>query len=824
MRASYKWLKELCAFDASPDEVAVRFTSAGLEVEAQKRYGELPGVVIAEVRAKKPHPKSDKLSLITVFDGEGEVEVVCGAPNVPAPGGRVIFAKIGATLPNGLAISERKVAGVSSSGMICSESELDIGAEANGIFIVPEELGATPGTLVSEALELDDVVFEIGLTPNRPDCLGHVGLARELSALLGATLRLPEHATPKQLRRAVDNPPEGTRPVVMFGAVGRESAGRPVGVAVSDAERCPRYATALIEGVTVGASPFWLRYRLHVLGSRSINNVVDATNLVLLEYGHPTHAFDLAFVRGERLVVRRSRVGETVVTLDGVERAMIEDDLLICDAERALAIAGVMGGMESGVSDRTTNVVVECPYFDPRSVRRTSRRLGLHTDASHRFERGVDGRAVPGVLARVVSLICALTGGSAESQGYEVYPKLFTPREIALRSARLRALLGANIPEQEIAHILSALGCQVEQRETGVLRILAPTWRPDLTIEEDLIEEVARVWGYDRIPTETPRVRPSAGASDAQASFVQKLKRRAAGVGLTEAVNLAFCSPKQLEQARVPTTAVRVANPLSEERSVMRTSLLPGLAQNVLRAQRHQVSRVSLFELARVFTPSPEPLPVERQKLAIVLSGTRADWVGSAGSYDFYDGKGLLEAIVKPLTRREIEARLDPELASEHPYLHPRRSARLWLDQRAVGVLGELHPDVLDALELVGTVVYAELDVAELRAASRADEPPQVRTPPRFPASSRDLAIVVDEATQAGTVAAALRSAAAPLAEGVELFDLYRGGQLEAGKKSLAFRIVYRDPEATLTDQKVDEVHTRVVEETRRRFAAAVRA
>ncbi|MDB4973281.1 MAG: Phenylalanyl-tRNA synthetase beta chain [Myxococcaceae bacterium] len=823
MRASYKWLKELCRFDATAEQVAERLTSAGLEVEGQKRFGELPGVVVAEVRGKRPHPSKDKLSLVTVFDGEGELEVVCGAPNVPAPGKRILFARSGARLPSGVVISERVLAGVTSNGMICSESELDIGAESDGILVLPDDVVAGPGVTAARALELEDVVFEIGLTPNRPDCLGHVGLARELSALLDAPLRLPELETPASLQKPPAQPPQGTRPVVLFNDVPKAAPGSSVELTVADPKRCPRYALATVDGITVGSSPFWLRYRLHVLGLRAINNVVDVTNLVLLEYGYPTHAFDLDLVHGARIDVRTARPGETIKTLDTVERKLSEDDLLICDADRALAVAGVMGGEESGVSSGTRRVLIECAYFEPRSVRRTSRRLGLHTDASHRFERGVDPRAVPGVLARVASLICSVAGGATSTQGYEIYPEAFAPREIQLRLARIQGLLGASIPGGRTQQILESLGCEVEAR-AGSLRVRAPTWRPDLTREEDLIEEVARVYGYDNIPSEAPRVQASAGGAQPFTRFLRKLKERAAAVGLTEAVNLAFNSPKQLELARAPLPAVRVANPLSEERSVMRTSLLPGLAQNVHRAQRHQVEHVSLFELARVFTPTYDVLPLERHKLSFVLSGSRPGWVGEQKPYDFYDGKGVLEALLVPLSRRSLEAAVDDSLAAEYPFLHPRRAARIRLGDKAVGALGELHPDVLDALELSGPVIYAEIDVADLFSISRGELAPQVRPLPRFPASSRDLAIVVEEAREAGEVAAVLREAGGPLLDAVELFDLYRGGQLESGKKSLAFRLTYRDPEATLTDQRVDDAHARVVEEAQRRFAASLRA
>jgi phenylalanyl-tRNA synthetase beta chain len=823
MLASYKWLKELSAIDASPAEVKRRFTDAGLEVEGVKEFGNLPNVVVAEVKARGPHPKSEKLTLVKVFDGQRELDIVCGAPNVPAPGKRVVLARLGAKLPNGMEIAERKVAGATSQGMLCSEVELDVGAESDGIIVLDETYVATQpalGTPIAEVLGLADTVFEIGLTPNRPDCLGHLGLARELSALFGAPLRLPKHHEPPKLARAPKV--AGSRPVALFGGQATEPESAAVPLVVADAARCPRYGTVVVEKVKVGPSPFWLRYRLHVLGLRAISNAVDITNLVLLEYGYPTHAFDLELLRGPRIEVRRAKAEEKIKTLDGIVRELSPEDLLICDAGGPVAIAGVMGGEHSGIRNETTRVLVECAYFDPRSVRRTSRRLGLHTDSSHRFERGVDPRAVPGVLARVASLLAELAGGVPCQHGAEIYPQPIAPREITLRLARVDGLLGAKLPPGKAREVLESLGCEIDASAAmsgrgpnpaaGSLRVRAPTWRPDLTREEDLVEEVARVWGYDKIPSEMPSVKASSGGTLPLTRFVRRMKERAAAAGLTEVVNLAFVSDKQLARARVSTASVRLANPLSEERTDMRTSLLPGIAANVLRAQRHQVPSVALFELARTFTPSGEVLPEERYQLALALWGERRSWVGDTSTFDFYDGKGYLEAVLKPLTRLTPETRTDVELSRERPFLHPRRAARVLLGGRAVGVLGELHPDVADDLELSGAVVYAELDVSSVLEVSRGDAAPQVRPTPRFPASTRDLAIEIDEGTEAGTVAAQLHKAGGELVESVELFDVYRGAQVGAGKKSLAFRITYRDPTATLTDQRVDEAHARVAQ------------
>lgn len=820
MLASTKWLNELCGQQMSPAEMSARLTEAGLEVESVKAFGNLPGVVVAEVRGKRPHPQRENLNLVTLSDGVQEIEVVCGAPNVPPAGKRVLFARLGAKLPNGMEITERKLGGVVSCGMICSEVELDIGSEGDGIVVLEDAVVGAPGALASEVLGLEDYVLEIGLTPNRPDCLGHIGIARDLCAMVGGTLKLPAPVVPAKTLRA-ESASAPLASVQLFPSAGSEIAPS-VGLRVLDTERCPRYALCVVTDVVVGPSPFWLRYRLHVLGLRSINNAVDITNFVLLEYGYPTHAFDLDLVRGGRIEVRTGKDGEHLQTLDGLDRALTSDDLVICDAEGPLAIAGVMGGDYSGIRTETRRVVVESAYFEPRGVRRTSRRFGLHTDASHRFERGVDPVAVPTVLARVTGLLAELASGKPAAHGVESYPQPIAAKVIPFRRARAEALLGVKLPDGKAESVLQALGCTLGAESDGALRVVAPTFRPDLTREEDLIEEVARVWGYDKIPTEVPSIKASSEGTAPQTRFVRELKLRSAGVGLTEAVNYAFVSPKQLERSRVSTNAVLMANPLSEERSVMRTSVLPGLLSNLQRAQRHQVSATTIFEVARTFTPSGGDLPDERYKLGIVLAGSRADWIGEQGALDFYDGKGVLENIVRPLMRRSVETVIDEAFVATQPFLHPRRAARVCVGDKAVGVLGELHPDVLDAWELSGPVVYAEIDVADLLD-TREQGAPQVRPIPRFPASARDLAIEVDEGISAGDVGEVLQKAGGVLVEHVRLFDLYRGGQVGAGKKSLAFRVTYRDPEATLTDARVDEVHARVSAEAGKRFGAALR-
>lgn len=808
MRVSLRWLNELFPVDAEVEEIAARLTAGGVEVEGLEHRGRgLSGVVIGEVRAKRPHPERDKLTLVEVFDGDKTYEVVCGATNVPDAGGRILFARPGSTLPNGMTIEARKLGGVMSHGMICSEAELDIGADAEGIFVVEPEQQAAPGTPVSEALSLDDVILELGVTPNRPDCLGHVGVAREVALLSGMSFAWP----------AIQ------KPVTSFEAASMSHERSPISVRIADGARCPRYGAALVTGVRVGPSPFWLRYRLHTLGLRALSNVVDVTNLVLLEHGHPIHGFDLQCVRGSRIEVRLARQGEKMTTLDDVERVLSSDDLLICDGEGPVAIAGVMGGADSEIRPETSEVLIECAYFDPRSIRRTARRLGLATDSSHRFERGVDPDGVPRVLQRAASLMASLGGGVVASTAIDCVAEPFAPRSVTLRHGRASRLLGVDVDQGAAVQVLERLGCEVGSKVEDRVDVRVPTWRPDLRREVDLIEEVARVQGYDRIPTSVPRVRPSTTGTPPALRFVHEVRRAAAAAGLSEALNYSFVAAEDLKKTRVSTDAVALANPLSEERSVMRTSLLVGLAQAAGNAQRREARSVALFEIGHTFHPSAEPLPKEDRRLGVILTGERRGWIGEDGPFDFYDGKGVVEAIVRSLLGTMPTFALSAALDASAPYLHPKRRASIMVGDTVLGQVGELHLDVLDALSLPGRAVYAELGVPDLYGAAVASGTPQASVLPRFPAVTRDIAMLVEETHTAGEIASALEEAAGGLAESVTIFDLYKGDQVPKGHRSLAFRVVYRDRNETLTDKRVDKVHAKLGKVAKSRFTAQIR-
>jgi phenylalanyl-tRNA synthetase beta chain len=832
MKASYSWLRALLPeLHASAEELAARFTNAGLEVEGLTEYGAGTGaLVVAEVRKVEPHPSRPKLRLVTVERGGGEQRVVCGAPNVPDPGGLVALAPLGTHLPAvGMTLTPREIGGIVSEGMLCSERELGLGAAAGsktedpGILVLPEKL-AQPGTPLRKALPaVHDFVLDISVTPNRPDALGHVGLAREAAALFDLPWQFPSPRAPARFTQTT-------------------SIESLVRVTIDDLERCPAYGAAAVLDVAVGPSPLWLKYRLESLGIRSISNVVDLTNLVMLEFGHPIHAFDFDLVRGGHILVRRAAAGEKLRTLDGVERALLEDDLVIADAEGPVALAGVMGGEGSEIRATTRRVLIECAYFAPRSVRRTGRRHGLHSESSYRFERGVDPSTLPDVLAHAASLVTHLAGGTGV-KGTLIAGAAPEPRSpIHLRESRIHALLGAPVPFVEATRILGRLGCELRavSNDDGASSadVVPPHHRPDLSMEADLVEEIMRVRGIDAIPSELPAIRPAPprGGREIEA----RVRKEAAGLGLAEALTYSFVSDKELAALGAPPAAVTIKNPLTEDRNVMRTSLLPGLLSALSRARRHGQPDVRMFAVgARVLArsaTSPDlefvedsDLPDEIPSFAAVLAGSRYRPLEKPQPIDVYDAKGIALELVERVTMRS--ARCDHQPKGERlPHLHPRAAADVFVGDTRVGTFGALHPGAADAFDAGGPAYVIELDLRSLEAV--AVRAPRFRPIPVLPAATRDLALVVPESVSAGQVMDALRDAAGELCEGVAVFDVFRGGSIPEGSKSLAFHVVYRDPRAatdpenarTLTDEEVDKKNQAVLAAVSERFGAVLRA
>lgn len=832
MKASYNWLRALLpGLAASPRELADRLTFAGLEVEGLEEYGAgTETLVVAEVRKIEPHPSRAKLRLVTVERGGGEQRVVCGAPNVPDPGGLVAFAPLGAHLPAvGMTLTPRDIGGVTSEGMLCSERELGLGAagaaraEDAGILILPEKLAA-PGTPLRKALPaVHDFILDINITPNRPDALGHVGLAREAAALYELPFQFPAPEAPARFTQAT-------------------SIGELARVTIEDLERCPAYGAAAVIDVTVGPSPLWLKYRLESLGIRSISNVVDLTNLVMLEFGHPIHAFDFDLLRGAQIIVRRAKAGEQLRTLDGVDRALVEDDLVIADAEGPVALAGVMGGEGSEIRAATRRVLIECAYFQPRGVRRTGRRHGLHSESSYRFERGVDPSALPDVLAHAASLVTHLASGTGV-KGTILAGQGPAPRApIHLRKARIDALLGVAVPFADATRILTRLGCELRAvgGDDGSLEadVVPPHHRPDLAMEADLIEEILRVRGIDSVPAELPAIRPAPPRGSL--ALEGRVRAEAAALGLSEALTYGFVSDRELAALGAPPAVVTVKNPLTEERNVMRTSLLPGLLSALSRARRHGEPDVRMFTVgARMVArsasspdlqvPEDAALPDEAPSFAAVLAGSRYRPLEKPQPVDVYDAKGVAMELVERVSLRR--ARCEPCAKEQRPaHLHPRAAATIFAGDAAVGVFGALHPDVADALDLGGPAFVIEIDLRSLgEVAARA---PRFRPIPGLPAATRDLALVVPDAVTAGQVMDAVRDAAGDLCEHVEVFDVFRGGGIAEGHKSMAFHVVYRDPRAatdpekarTLTDEEVDRKNQAVLAAVSERFGAVLRA
>jgi len=811
MKVSTRWLSEYVALPPL-EELVRRLTMAGLEVEAVDRPGAaLAGVVVAQIQESAPHPNADKLSVTKVdAGGAAPLQIVCGAKNYKV-GDKVPLATVGTKLPGGTEIKKAALRGVESSGMLCSARELGLAEDASGLMIL--DAGLKPGTPIAEALGLDDAVLEVNVTPNRPDALSHLGVAREIAVLTRSALKKP----------AVELK-EGAR-----------AAGEVVKIRIDDPARCPRYAGRVVEGITIGPSPAWMKQRLEVCGVRSINNVVDVTNYVMLESGQPLHAFDLDKVGGPEIVVRLAKPGETLTSLDGKARALDPDDLVIADREKATGIGGVMGGAESEVSASTKRVLLEVANFQPSTVRRSAKRHALHTEASHRFERGVDVGGVPWVIDRAAALLAELGKGTVLKGRVDVYPTPVKLRRVRLRDEKVRGLLGVEIPRAESRRILEALGFGVVgEPGPGVVEYEVPAGRVDVEREEDLIEEVGRIHGYEEIPVQMPR--GVAELLPVPESFERddRVREALGGHGFDEVLNYSFISPKeqpwvapgplsQMGQERFEQW-IAVSNPLSLEQSVMRESLYAGLLQNAARNLRHQPDMLRLYELGRVYRADPEggkqrrPVAKEPLHVAGVLWGLREGrtWTSKDAAVDFYDAKGAVEAVLAGLGIRG--ATYEPREGA--PY-HPRASAAVKVEGEEVGTLGELHPKVAKAMGVPPALYLFELDVDAL--GKRARLTPAFQEFGKYPAVLRDLAVVVDAGMPQEALRAVIREVGGALLEDATVFDVYAGKQIPEGKKNVAYALRYRAADRTLTDAEVNEAHGRIVAELEKRLQSALR-
>ncbi len=804
MIVTYNWLKQYVDFDYSPEDLSHRLTMAGLEVDFMEKLGEgLDSVIVARLISVDSHPEADRLTLCQVDTGSATIQVVCGATNHKA-GDLIALAQVGSVLPGDFKIKKSKIRGQESFGMLCSEKELGLTEEADGIMILPP--GLQLGTPAFEALSLKDVRYELGLTPNRPDCLSVVGVAREISAMVAKPLNLP---APKIVE-----------------------AGAPIDVETSvtivDPDLCPRYAARLIKGVKIGPSPEWMVRRLESVGMRSINNVVDVTNFVLLELGHPLHAFDYNLLRDRRIVVKSAAEGDVFTTLDSQPRQLGSSDLTICDGEGPVALAGIMGGENSEIKPETTDVLLESAYFNPNTIRRTSKRLGIHTESSHRFERGADVNMVPLALDRAAELIEQLAGGTVATGRIDAYPRQMAKKTLTLTALRTSEVLGMHIDALDIKRHLCAIGFDVEfahDREDGALNVTVPSFRPDVEREIDLIEEVARLNGYDNIPVTMPASQLICHQGPSHQQQVRRLRDYMVGAGFSEVINYSFVSngcwdriSLHADDARRKT--VRVLNPLTEDQAVMRTSLVPSVLDTIARNLAYRNNDLQIFELRPVFhSVDGSDLPAENLRLTAALCGHRAPegWAHDRSDVDFYDFKGVMEGILAQFNITGVQW----AGGETEPFLHPGKSCEIRIQGKSVGTLGEVHPQTLETFEIDQPVYLMDLDLAMLLAL--AGEHPGFQPLSRYPDVYRDSAFLIDDEVNAARVFEVLGGIKNKNVEEVVLFDLYRGKGVPEGKKSLAIRVRYRSLEKTLTDDEIQSVHGKIVRSLQKNLDAEIR-
>ncbi|MCX8044259.1 MAG: phenylalanine--tRNA ligase subunit beta [Desulfobacterota bacterium] len=790
MLVSFNWIKEFISIDDAPHRVADRLTMAGLEVESLVSVGsEWDNVVVGKILSIAKHPNADKLSVTTVLSGEHIYSVVCGAPNINE-GQNVPLALEGAQLPNGTFIKKTKIRGQISEGMICSEAELGLGTDANGIMVLPPN--AQHGMPLADYLNVRDTVFDISVTPNRPDCLSVLGIARELSALYDVPCVIPPTSSV-----ANDN-----------------SVHRSIDIHIEAPDGCPRYAACVFQNITIQPSPLWMQRRLVSCGIRSINNIVDVTNYVMLERGQPLHAFDLAQISGSRIIVRYSRPGERFVTLDGIERVLPDHALLICDASRPVAIAGIMGGINSGVSAETKTILLESAYFSPTSINQTSRKLNLKTEASLRFEKGVDINGVIPSLNRAADLILSLSDGTVASDFTDCYIKHLPPsRPISISVSKTNLIAGTRLSAVEMSSLLTKLKCSVSSPDNDTIIVTPPSYRYDMTAPIDIVEEIARLSGYENIPSTLPVIEMNSPSPDPKQEIMEMVRDVLQAGGFFESVHYSFTSPEMIAALQFPDSDPRfrplsLRNPLSHSQSVLRTTLLPNMLTTIRNNINNGALSLRMFEIGKVFVPVPDSrLPREITMLCGAVTGDRfpLSLYTSRDNHDIFDVKGIVDALLKRLHITVVRM-LPP---SQEPFMNPVNSLSLFIDDSYLGTLGQIHPSIAEFFEIEQPVYIFELDFDRLSSYARK----QIRFVPfsRHPAIFRDIALIVEESVPSQTLLNAIALFNNKLITDVVLFDVFRGGSLPQGYKSIAFRIKFQSPERTLTDEEVNKINDRLI-------------
>jgi len=802
MKASISWLKDYTSIDMDVQPLANALTMAGLEVESvTDRFGCLNKVVVGRIIEIESHPNADKLKLCKVDVGTQTLAVICGAPNISND----ILAPValpGTTFPNGFTLEKSIIRNVESEGMICSEAELGLGTDKSGIMILSPSLHV--GEKLSKALKLFDAVIEVDLTPNRPDCLSMIGIAREICGIQKTKIKYPNIS----LSDSKDD-------ITGF-----------TSVTIKAPEHCPRYAARLLTDITVGPSPFWLVDRLMSVGMKPINNIVDITNFVLMETGQPLHAFDYDHLAENRIVVRRANEGELFTTLDMNERKLSSDMLMICDGEKPVAVGGVMGGLNSEIEETTTKVLIESAYFDPVSIRKTSKKLGLNTEASHRFERGIDPEGIVPALNRTALLMAEIGGGKLIDGMIDEYPEKIPAKTITLKIRETNRLLGINLSRNQIKELLESIEFSVKKIDTNTLKVDPPSFRVDIERSQDLMEEVARLSGYNNIPTTFP-------AMPAKARKPQKLfdARRCmmhlmTGFGFFETINYSFINTLSCDRLNLPSgdyrrNTVNIVNPLTEDQAVMRTSLVPGLLETVYRNISKQQKNLKLFEIGKVYIKKgKDNLPVETEMIAGLMTGARLDtsWYAKETPCDFFDIKGVLEGLLKGLNIDSIRfSRLAEDLCI---YTKPGYAAQIISNNEILGLAGELHPLVLQNFDIEQSVYIFELNMDSL--IKLLPETRQSKPIPKFPAVPRDITIIVNKDTESGAILECIENIQEQLVENIQLFDVFTGDPISPGKKSISIRVTYRSSKKTLEDEDVGNIHKMIADRLIKEFDAGL--
>lgn len=800
MKVSYNWLTEYVNIPWPAKDLVEKLTMSGTDIESIERHGSLPDkVIVGQIIAIDPHPNADKLTVCRVDAGTEELSILCGAKNMKV-GDKVPVALVGAVLPGGIKIQQAKLRGVDSFGMLCSEVELGISEEASGLMILDEDLET--GAPISEALDIEDTVIDCEITPNRADCMSMVGIAREVSALSGNPLLYPDI-----------KPTKGQGDIADF-----------AGVIIEDTELCPRYVAKVIMGITIGSSPEWLQSKIIKAGFRPINSVVDITNFISVELGQPLHAFDYNKIAEHKIIVRRAFQDEKLHTLDDAERDLDSEMLVIADPSGAIALAGIMGGANTEVSETTTNILLESAHFNPSNISRTSRRLGLISEASTRFERGVDPNQCGHACERAIRMIQEIAGGTILDGSIDVYPAIILPKTITLRPKRVNKYLGTNLPTPVIADILTSLELDTTKLEEGHFTVRIPTFRFDLEREVDLIEEIARIYGYNAIPSTLPESSEKQGLRTRRQSMVKTTRELMASCGLDEMISYSFIDPQMIRSLKLAdadsiTRLLCLENPISEDMAIMRPSLLPGTLQALAYNHSHDIFNVGLFEIGRVFIPAENKiLPEEKTHVGVAMSGNHPvrSWLTQGREVDFYSAKGIIESLLGLFRAKDVIFS-----ASEMPQLHPERQARVSVNSQDIGFIGELHPLLIEKFGLQSRVAVFELDLEILLDLNEII--PVYEEISKVPGIAMDIAVLVDKNVRAEDLAGNIYKKGGTLLKNVEIFDVYTGRQIDSGKKSVAFSLFLQASGRTLREEEVKDIREAIVSSLKEDFAAEIR-